>query len=288
VARQVESEANVTRVQLCIGDAWREGRGAEPIVVTSPATGEPIATVEQGSREDVAQAVDAAASALEPLFRMTAFERAALGHRVADLLLERKEEIAHDITLEQGKPYTLEALPEVDVAAGMFRDAAEAAKRLETAIHPSYDPAKRILTIRQPRGVYGIITPWNFPLAIPSEYLSAGLATGNAMVWKPSEWVPLSAMHLMRCFLDAGVPTGTLNLVPEAAAQASWWPSKPLASRYCSNSAAMARPSSSMMQIWRKPSGARRVAVSRMPARSVTLPSESSFINTSTMTLSRA
>jgi acyl-CoA reductase-like NAD-dependent aldehyde dehydrogenase len=213
MGRKVESEVNVRRVQLCIGDVWREGRGAEPLVVTSPATGERIATVEQGTREDVAKAVDAAARALAPLFRMTAFERAALGHRVADLLLERKEEIAHDIALEQGKPYKLEALPEVAVAAGMFRDAAEAAKRLETSIHPSYDPTKRILTIRQPRGVYGIITPWNYPLAIPSEYLSAGLATGNAMVWKPSEWVPLSAMHLMRCFLDAGVPTGTLNLV---------------------------------------------------------------------------
>lgn len=213
MSRKVEPEVNATRVELCIGGVWCEGRGTEHLVVTSPATGERIATVEQGTREDVAQAVDAAAGAFESLSRMTAFERAALGNRVADLLLERKEEIAHDITLEQGKPYASEALPEVDIAAGMFRDAAEAAKRLETAVHPSYDPTKRILTIRQPRGVYGIITPWNFPLAIPSEYLSAGLATGNAMVWKPSEWVPLSAMHLMRCFLDAGVPTGTLNLV---------------------------------------------------------------------------
>ena len=210
---KVESEANIKRVKLCIGDAWREGRGTEPLVVTSPATGEQIAAVEQGIREDVAQAVDAAAGAFESLSRMTAFERAALGHKVADLLHERREEIAHDITAEQGKPYALEALPEVDVAAGMFRDAAEAAKRLESEVLPGYDPAKRILTIRQPRGVYGIITPWNFPLAIPSEYLSAGLATGNAMVWKPSEWTPLSAMHLMRCFLDAGVPPGALNLL---------------------------------------------------------------------------
>ena len=76
----------------------------------------------------------------------------------------------------------------------MFRDAAEAIKRLETAVIPSSDPAKRVLTIRQPRGVYGILTPWNFPVAIPSEYLSAGLASGNAMVWKPSEWTPISAV----------------------------------------------------------------------------------------------
>jgi succinate-semialdehyde dehydrogenase/glutarate-semialdehyde dehydrogenase len=95
----------------------------------------------------------------------------------------------------------------------MFRDAAEGIKRLDTDMIPSADPAKRVLTIRQSRGVYGILTPWNFPVAIPTEYLSAGLAAGNAMVWKPSEWAPVSAFHLMQCFLDAGVPEGTLNLV---------------------------------------------------------------------------
>jgi len=144
---------------------------------------------------------------------MTAFERGALCHRVADLLLERKEEIARDLSAEQGKPYGREALPEVEVAAEMFRDAAECAKRLDTLVHQSSDRAKRIFTIRQARGVYGVITPWNFPVAIPSEYLSAGLATGNPMVWKPSEWTPLSAAHLATCFLDAGVPPGALNLV---------------------------------------------------------------------------
>ena len=144
---------------------------------------------------------------------MTVFERARLCHRVAELLEQRKEEIARHVSLEQGKPYVAEALPEVEVAAEMFRDAAEAIKRLETAVIPSSDPAKRVLTIRQPRGVYGILTPWNFPVAIPSEYLSAGLASGNAMVWKPSEWTPISASHLMSCFLDAGVPDGALNLV---------------------------------------------------------------------------
>jgi acyl-CoA reductase-like NAD-dependent aldehyde dehydrogenase len=158
-------------------------------------------------------AVEVAGAALAPLARMTAFERAALCHRVADLLLDRRDEIARDITAEQGKPYRSEALPEVEVAADMFRDAGECAKRLDTLVHQSSDAAKRILTIRQPRGVYGVITPWNFPVAIPSEYLSAGLATGNAMVWKPSEWTPLSAAHLASCFLAAGTPPGTLNMV---------------------------------------------------------------------------
>jgi succinate-semialdehyde dehydrogenase/glutarate-semialdehyde dehydrogenase len=205
--------ASERRIRLSIGGEWLEGTGGDPVPLVSPATGEEVALVEQGTREDVGHAVEAAQRALGPLARMTAFERAALCHAVADLMLGRKEEIARDIAVEQGKPLRSGAIPEVEVAADMFRDAAECAKRLDTLVHPTSDRAKRVLTIRQPRGVYGIITPWNYPLAIPSEYLSAGLATGNAMVWKPSEWTPLSASHLMRCFLEAGVPEGALNLV---------------------------------------------------------------------------
>jgi acyl-CoA reductase-like NAD-dependent aldehyde dehydrogenase len=207
------------RIQLLIGDQWVDGSAADPVALWSPATGEEIATVEQGTRADVERAVDAAEDAGRTLARMTAFERATLCHRIADLLLERREEIARDVSAEQGKPFRREALPEVEVAADMFRDAAECAKRLETFVHQTSDPAKRIFTIRQPRGVYGVITPWNFPVAIPSEYLSAGLATGNSMVWKPSEWTPLSASHLATCFLDAGVPPGALNLVLGAPAE---------------------------------------------------------------------
>ena len=201
------------KIRLLIGAEWVDGGGGDPMELTSPATGEVIAIVGQGTRADVERAITAGLDAAQALARMTAFQRADLCHRVADLLLERKEQIARDLSAEQGKPYRAEALPEVDVAAEMFREAGEYAKRLDTAVHQSSDPLKRIFTIRQPRGVYGVITPWNFPVAIPSEYLSAGLATGNAMVWKPSEWTPLSAAHLATCFLDAGVPPGVLNLV---------------------------------------------------------------------------
>jgi acyl-CoA reductase-like NAD-dependent aldehyde dehydrogenase len=207
-----ETERSMRSVPLCIGGRWVE-TDAEPAELSSPATGELLARVAQGSRSDVGRAVEAAQRALDRLGRMTAFERAALCHRVADLLLERKDEIAKDLALEQGKPFRAEAIPEVETAAEMFRDAGECAKRLTTEWIPSSDPPKRAWTIRQARGVYGVLTPWNFPVAIPSEYLGPGLATGNAMVWKPSEWTPLSAWHLMRCFLDAGVPEGTLNLL---------------------------------------------------------------------------
>jgi len=203
---------DVRQIPLRIGGAWVDGE-RDPLRVVSPATGDTIAEAGQGTRHDVERAVDAAWEAQDRLEDMTAFERAQLAHRVADLLIERKEEIATSISLEQGKPYATGALAEVEVAAEMFRDAAESIKRLETSVIPSADRAKRIMTIRQPRGVYGIITPWNYPVAIPSEYLSAGLASGNAMVWKPSEWTPLSSWHLLRCFIDAEVPDGSLNLI---------------------------------------------------------------------------
>jgi succinate-semialdehyde dehydrogenase/glutarate-semialdehyde dehydrogenase len=204
--------SEVPTVRLNVAGDWLDG-DREPGELHSPATGDVIARVAQGGRGVVDRAVAAAWEAHRQLARMTAFQRAGLCHRVADLLEDRKERIGRDLALEQGKPYRSEAIPEVETAAEMFRDAAEGAKRLDTAVIPSADPAKRVLTIRQPHGVYGILTPWNFPVAIPSEYLSAGLATGNAMVWKPSEWAPVSARHLMQCFLDADVPVGTLSLV---------------------------------------------------------------------------
>ena len=200
-------------MDLLIDGEWRTGGVGDPLQLHSPATGEQLAEVTQAEAKQVDEAVEAAWTAHRSLADMTAFERAALTHRVADMLEERAEQIARDVSAEVGKPFRAEALPEVAAAVEMYRDAAEGIKRLETSVIPSADPAKRVLTIRQARGVYGILTPWNFPVTIPSEYLSAGLATGNAMVWKPSELTPISAWHIAQCFLDAGVPPGTLNLL---------------------------------------------------------------------------
>jgi succinate-semialdehyde dehydrogenase/glutarate-semialdehyde dehydrogenase len=202
-----------TELRLLLAGEWHDGEAGPPEPLTSPATGEQVALVHQAGRQQLDRAVDAAWEGHRALAAMTAFERAALTHRVADLLEERAEDIARDLSEEHGKPLATEARPEVAAAVEMFRDAAEGAKRLETAVIPSADPAKRVFTIRQARGVYGLLTPWNFPVTIPSEYLSAGLATGNGMVWKPSELTPVSAANLARCFLDAGVPPGTLNLL---------------------------------------------------------------------------
>lgn len=200
-------------IRLLVDNQWVDGENGAPDELTSPATGDTIAEVHRADRGQLDTAVEAAWSAHRELRVMTAFERGALANRVADLISERAREIARDLSLENGKPMAAEALPEVEAAAEMFRDAAEGVKRLETSIIPSSDPDKRVFTLRQARGVYGLLTPWNFPATIPSEYLSAGLATGNGMVWKPSELTPITAMHLAQCFVDAGAPSGTVNLI---------------------------------------------------------------------------
>jgi succinate-semialdehyde dehydrogenase/glutarate-semialdehyde dehydrogenase len=144
---------------------------------------------------------------------LSIWERASRLHVIADGMMARKEQLATSLALEQGKPYWTGGLAEIEKAAEMYRWAAEDIKRLETPVIPSADPNKRVVTIRQPRGVYGVITPWNFPFSIPAEYLSAGLAGGNTIVWKPSGFTPISAIKFMECFEQCGFPPGALNLV---------------------------------------------------------------------------
>ncbi len=211
--------AQAAPLQMYIGGRWVETTSGATMLITSPATGESIATVPRGTRGDVGKAADAARDAQPVFARLTAFERRDLCHRIAQAIQQHREDLARWLTLEQGKPYHAEALGEVDVAAQMFRIAAEDITRLETAVIPSSDRAKRVITIRQPRGVYGVITPWNFPLAIPSEYLSAGLAAGNAIVWVPAPTTAGCAVKLMECLVEAGVPAGVVNLVTGEGAE---------------------------------------------------------------------
>jgi len=212
-------DAQTATKGLCINGRWVPSASGRTMNVISPVTGEQVATVTRGSREDVGNAVNAAHAAQPAFARLTAFERGRLCHRIADLIERRREDLAEYLTLEQGKPYHAEALGEVDTTAVMFRLAAEDITRLESAVIPSNDRAKRIFTIRQPRGVYGVITPWNFPLAIPAEYLSAGLAGGNAIVWVPAPTTAGCAIRMMECLLEAEVPNGVLNLVTGEGAE---------------------------------------------------------------------
>jgi acyl-CoA reductase-like NAD-dependent aldehyde dehydrogenase len=205
-------QANYAHVSMHIGGEWVDSVTGETFERISPVTGEVLATLPDAEREDARAAIDAANRARSSMASMPVFERAALCHAIADVLRSRHEAMAEELSLEQGKPYR-EAREEILFAAEIYRDAGENIKRLETSIVPSVDPHKRILTIRQPHGVVAIITPWNFPVAIPSEYLSAALAAGNTVVWKPAPTSSIIAVRLMECLLEAGIPGGSVNLL---------------------------------------------------------------------------
>jgi acyl-CoA reductase-like NAD-dependent aldehyde dehydrogenase len=200
------------RIAMRVGGRWVDAESGGSFESVSPATGEVLGVLPDAGREDARRAVDAAGAAAAGLAALSIVERARLCHAVADRLDAERDEVARLLSLEQGKPLA-EATGELAFAADLFRNAAEDVKRLDTAIIPSVDPAKRIVTIRQPHGVVAVITPWNYPVGIPSQYLSACLAVGNAVVWKPAPTTSVVAAKLLECMLEAGVPDGAVNLV---------------------------------------------------------------------------
>jgi acyl-CoA reductase-like NAD-dependent aldehyde dehydrogenase len=203
----------VRTLENFVGGDWVASSGENVRSIVSPVTGETVAEAPDASSADVDLAVAAARRAQPAWAARTAWERADVCHAIADLIDARREEFARALTLEQGKPYLGEALPDIDETAENFRIAAEDVKRMETAIVPSRDPNKRILTFRKPNGVYAAITPWNFPTLIPVELIAPGIAAGNTIVIKPSEWTPLAMANFMQIMADAGLPDGVVNVV---------------------------------------------------------------------------
>ncbi|MCR6480437.1 aldehyde dehydrogenase family protein [Variovorax sp. ZS18.2.2] len=180
--------------------------------VVNPANGETMATVPRSSRETVSEAVAAAKAAAFGWAATPVFERAAMCLAIAAAIDTEREAIAYTLSLEQGKVLA-EARGEVAKAADGFRLAAELVKQMGGKTLPAEDPSKLVMTIRQPRGVYGVITPWNFPVNIPVEYLAPGIATGNTIVWVPAPSTAWVACALMAALEKAGLPAGVVNLV---------------------------------------------------------------------------
>jgi acyl-CoA reductase-like NAD-dependent aldehyde dehydrogenase len=203
----------VRALQAFVGGGWVDASGDSARAVVSPVTGETLAEAPSASPDDVDRAGRAARAAQPRWASLSAWERADVCHAIADLIDERKEELARELSLEQGKPYAAEALPDVEETAENFRVAAEDVKRLNSDVLPSQDANKRILTFRRPNGVYACITPWNFPTVIPSELIAPAIVVGNTCVVKPSEWTPIAMANLMQVMADAGLPDGVVNLV---------------------------------------------------------------------------
>ncbi len=201
-----------TRAEMFIDGAWSSAQSGATFTADSPATGETIAEVPQGDRDDARRAIDAANGAADAWARTTAFERAAFMHRIADGVEKRREALARTLTLDQGKALR-ESHDEVEELVQYWRNAGEDGKRLEGRLANSFTPGKRVLLVRRPRGVIGVITPWNWPYTMPAELIAPALAAGNTVVWTPASSTAVAAVALAECIVEADLPPGVFNLV---------------------------------------------------------------------------
>ncbi len=204
-------------VKLYIAGEWTEGTGAEVHPLHSPVTGEHIADVPLASPQDIDRAVAAARRAQDEFRHWSAIERAELNHRIAEAIQPLIADIARIQTLEQGKPYFAESLDDIEEANTYFTESAEDVKRLEGSVIPTSDRNVRMFTFHRPVGVWAAITPWNFPVTIPLEYLGPGLATGNAVIVKPPLNTPWALLKLAEAFDAAEVPKGLVSIIPGGA-----------------------------------------------------------------------
>jgi len=201
------------RRQAYIGGEWRDSSNGKRFAVTNPATGELVAEVADCSVEDAQSAIDAAEKAQPAWAALTAKERGAILRRWYDLLMANQDELAALMTAEQGKPLA-EAKGEIAYGASFIDWFAEEGKRVYGDVIPTYAQGKRILVLKQPIGVCASITPWNFPNAMIARKVGPALAAGCAMVARPSELTPLSALAMAELGDRAGLPKGILSIVP--------------------------------------------------------------------------
>jgi aldehyde dehydrogenase (NAD+) len=196
-----------------IGGAWVASRGGQTYANVNPADTRDVIGYFQDSRpEDVDAAVQAAAAAYEGWRLTPAPKRGEILFRAAELLVQRKEEYAREMTREMGKVLN-EARGDVQEAIDMCYFMAGEGRRLHGQTTPSEMPNKFQMSVRVPLGVCGLITPWNFPMAIPSWKILPALILGNTVVIKPAEDTPLSTINLVQTLMDAGLPKGVVNIV---------------------------------------------------------------------------
>jgi succinate-semialdehyde dehydrogenase/glutarate-semialdehyde dehydrogenase len=210
---------------LLVGGEWLQ-RSAE-FSVFNPATGEEIATVVDAGAADVDAAIDAAHQAFPSWSATSAHHRSSILYRAYQLMLERKEDLAQLMSLEQGKPLRA-ATNEVQYGADFLLWFGEEAKRNYGETIPSARADQRFIVQYQPVGVVAAITPWNYPVSMITRKLAPALAAGCTVVLKPAEATPLCAIEIFRILQEAGVPDGVINMVTAADP-------KPVGEAFCTN-----------------------------------------------------
>jgi alpha-ketoglutaric semialdehyde dehydrogenase len=195
-----------------IGGEWVDAAGGETFETKNPATGETLGVFPLSTAEDMDRAVAAAQDAYERWRLVPAPRRGELLFRVAQMFLDRKDELTEEMVREMGK-VRAEAGGDVQEAIDMTYYMAGEGRRLFGHTTPSEMPDKAMFSVRHPVGVVGAITPWNFPIAIPSWKIAPALVCGNTVVFKPAEDTPLLAERFVEIFEEAGLPPGVLNIV---------------------------------------------------------------------------
>jgi succinate-semialdehyde dehydrogenase/glutarate-semialdehyde dehydrogenase len=201
-----------TDLALHIGGAWRNGDGGRGEEVVNPATEKPLARLPHAGASDLDEALAAAEKGFALWRATSAYDRAKVLRKAANLVRERAEAIARIMTQEQGKVLP-ESRLEVLVTADIIEWFAEEGRRAYGRIIPGRVKGTRQMVLQEPVGVVAAFTPWNFPTLTPARKIGASLAAGCSIIIKPSEETPGSCVELVRCFVDAGLPPGVLNLV---------------------------------------------------------------------------
>lgn len=166
--------------------------------------------------EDLDEAIGAAAGVFATWRNSTAFTRANHLHKAAEILASRANEIGRELSWEEGKTLK-EGIGETNRAVQILRYFAGEAQQPSGEHYPSMNPATLLYTVREPLGVIAVITPWNFPIAIPAWKIAPALAFGNTVVFKPASYTPLLAVRFIQALADAGLPPGVVNLVTGSA-----------------------------------------------------------------------
>ena len=205
-------DSRLFRDRACIDGAWVEADGGGRIDVDNPADGSILGSVPNMGAAETKRAIDAANAALPAWRALPAKERSKILRKWYDLIMANAEDLALLLTTEQGKPIA-EAKGEIAYGASFVEWFAEEAKRVYGDVIPSPTNDRRLIVMKQPIGVVGAITPWNFPTAMITRKVSPGLAAGCTFVLKPAEQTPFSALALAELAERAGMPKGVLNIV---------------------------------------------------------------------------
>lgn len=202
---------------LLLNGAWRGASDGATLVSVNPATEMTLGEIPQASAEDVNAAIDSAETGARSMRALTAWQRSALLRRAAQLVKERADTLGRLVSLETGKPIA-QSIGEAIASAESLDWFADEARRIFGMSYESRVKGERYLVHYEPLGVVAAFTPWNFPLLLLARKMAPALAAGNAIIVRPSVEAAGATMALVRCFTDAGFPTGAINLIVGRAA----------------------------------------------------------------------